>query len=226
MNTKKIAFFLSFVLVTFLLYAQKNVTTFLGIPVDGYKSEMKKKLIEKGFTPKTSDGVEFLEGKFNGSDVRLFIETNNNLVYRIALCDVNMLNEADIRIRFNTLVSQFERNQRYYTPDSAQIISEDEDISYGMLVKNKVYEASFCQKDDSLLVKNEVLEKLNKKYSKDQLDNPNDDVAQDVASIIINDTLNSMFKRHVWFKICDFYGKFYITMYYDNIRNQADGEDL
>ena len=32
------------------MYAQKDVTKFLGIPVDGTKSEMIKKLKEKGFT--------------------------------------------------------------------------------------------------------------------------------------------------------------------------------
>ena len=29
--------------------AQNDVTTFLGIPVDGFKSEMKQKLVSKGF---------------------------------------------------------------------------------------------------------------------------------------------------------------------------------
>ena len=31
------------------MLAQKDVTKFLGIPVDGTKAEMKKKLQEKGF---------------------------------------------------------------------------------------------------------------------------------------------------------------------------------
>ena len=34
------------------IYAQKDVTTFLGIPIDGFKSEMKQKLIAKGYSPK------------------------------------------------------------------------------------------------------------------------------------------------------------------------------
>lgn len=29
-------------LVTFAMFAQEDVTTFLGIPVDGYKAEMRK----------------------------------------------------------------------------------------------------------------------------------------------------------------------------------------
>ena len=37
-------------LVSVSANAQKDVTKFLGIPVDGSKTEMKKKLIEKGFT--------------------------------------------------------------------------------------------------------------------------------------------------------------------------------
>ena len=34
-------------LVSMTATAQKDVTKFLGIPIDGYKSEMKKKLILK-----------------------------------------------------------------------------------------------------------------------------------------------------------------------------------
>lgn len=49
--------------------AQNDVTTFLGIPVDGFKSEMKQKLVSKGFVPKKVGTNEFLEGEFNGTDV-------------------------------------------------------------------------------------------------------------------------------------------------------------
>lgn len=86
--------------------AQNDVTTFLGIPVDGFKSEMKQKLVSKGFVPKKVGANEFLEGEFNGTDVHVYIATNNNKVYRIMLCDANTQNEANIKIRFNKLVSQ------------------------------------------------------------------------------------------------------------------------
>jgi len=61
------------------LYAQKDVTEFLGIPVDGYKSEMIEKLKAKGFTinPDTKD---VLDGEFNGTNVYIFTGTNNNKV--------------------------------------------------------------------------------------------------------------------------------------------------
>ena len=33
-------------------------------------------------------------------------------------------------------------------------------------------------------------------------------------------------KNRVWFTIGQFYGKYHLTIYYDNGYNQADGEDL
>ena len=33
-------------------------------------------------------------------------------------------------------------------------------------------------------------------------------------------------KKSVWFTISEFQGKYYISMFYDNVYNQANGEDL
>lgn len=82
----------------------QNVTTFLGIPVDGTKAEMRRKLIAKGYQPETFGGEEWLTGEFNGKDVQIFIQTNNNKVWRLAVMDENAVDEAQIKIRFNTLV--------------------------------------------------------------------------------------------------------------------------
>ena len=48
---------------------EKDVTKFLGIPVDGYKPAMIEKLKAKGFTSTTWD-KDVLEGEFNGADVQ------------------------------------------------------------------------------------------------------------------------------------------------------------
>ena len=56
-------------LCTAVLQAQeeeKDVTKFLGIPVDGYKPAMIEKLKAKGFTRSTWD-KDALEGEFNGT---------------------------------------------------------------------------------------------------------------------------------------------------------------
>ncbi len=64
-------------LLSIAAWAQKDVTQFLGIPVDGSKSEMIRKLKAKGFTsdPYKSD---LLKGEFNGRDVEIHVVTNNN----------------------------------------------------------------------------------------------------------------------------------------------------
>src|SRR5688572_8845219 len=111
-------------------YAQKDITQFLGIPVDGYKPEMIKKLKSKGFTinPHKED---ILDGEFNGRDVNIFIATNNNKVWRIAVADANTMSEGNIKIRFNNLCQQFQNNKNYLSLADSTIqkytIPEDED---------------------------------------------------------------------------------------------------
>lgn len=207
------------------IYAQKDVTTFLGIPIDGYKSEMKQKLIAKGYIPKKLGKNEFLEGEFNGVDVRLYIGTNNNKVYRIMVCDANTQSEADIKTRFNRLVSQFENNKRYVSLDD-YTLSETEDISYEMTVHNKKYEAVFYQKVDTVALKEQVRNEILKTYSAEQLENPTEEITKDGIRIATRISMDLIFKKPVWFRICENYGEYYITIFYDNEYNHADGEDL
>lgn len=84
---------------------EKDVTKFLGIPVDGYKPAMIEKLKAKGF--RSIPNADLLEGEFNGTEVYVGVATNNNKVYRIGVIDKNSKNETDIRIRFNLLCRQF-----------------------------------------------------------------------------------------------------------------------
>lgn len=183
---KKILIALALLLGTTAVAQEKDVTKFLGIPVDGFKSEMIQKLKEKGFVSSAYQD-DVLEGEFNGTEVNVRIGTNNNKVYRICLTDKHTRNEADIKVRFNNLCSQFENNKRYISIGE-QTISEDDDIRYNMSVKNKRYEATFFQKAES-------------------------------------ESANS-FDKCVWFRISEVVGKYYIAMYYDNVLNEANGEDL
>lgn len=218
------------VFLAITMYAQKDVTTFLGIPIDGYKSEMKQKLISKGYIPKKIGDKEYLEGEFNGVDVHIYIVTNKNKVYRIMICDTNTRSEADIKIRFNKLVSQFKNNKRY-TALEDYTLSESEDISFEMNVHKKNYDALFYQlpnmeKMDTLamqeLIRNEIL----KKYSPEQLENPTEEITQEIQSIAMRIGTDLIFKKSVWFRICELHGEYYIAMYYDNEYNHANGEDL
>ena len=146
---KKILSVAFLLMLSVALYAQKEVTKFLGIPVDGSKASMILKLKNKGFVYNTSS--DCLEGEFNGQQVDVFVATNNNKVYRIIVCDKNSCDEGQIKIRYNNLCRQFANNQKY-VPIFADELSESEDISYEMSVHNKQYQAAYAQlpADDNL----------------------------------------------------------------------------
>lgn len=211
--------------------AQNDVTTFLGIPVDGFKSEMKQKLVSKGFVPKKVGTNEFLEGEFNGTDVHVYIATNNNKVYRIMLCDANTQNESNIKIRFNKLVSQFENNKRYTSLDK-YTLSDEENISYEMTVNKKNYDAIFYQlpnmeKIDTLAMQEKIRNQLLSRFTVEEIKNLSEEIKKkEMEQMAIKNTMDLLSMKPVWFRICESYGEYYITMFYDNEYNHANGEDL
>lgn len=201
------------------VYAQSDVTKFLGIPVDGFKDEMISKLKAKGFRSTERD-KDVLEGEFNGYNVNVRVVTNNNKVYRIVVVDVNNVSENDIRIRFNNLCRQFENNSKYTPLSENYIIPDNEDISYEMSVKNKRYEASFSQFHgitDSVV----LAEKIKVRYSLSD-----DRYIKSYESYKKFYSIEKKYENAVWFLIREIYGKYYICMYYDNECNRAKGEDL
>ena len=208
-----------------ITYAQKDVTQFLGIPVDGNKTEMINKLKSKGFTI-NQNSKEVLDGEFNGTDVSLFIVTNNNKVWRIGVFDINNTDETNIKIRFNNLINQFAKNSKYSKEDDSTLakytIPEDEDISYKMSVENKRYQAIFYQKSlkfDSLIKELALLQ------NKDSLNNKEKEKYTSLISDAFDASLDS-FNKQVWFMIEEDKGKYRIILFYENKYNRDNGEGL
>ena len=227
MHMKKILSIIVLFMISLTLFAQKDVTQFLGIPIDGFKPEMIKKLKEKGYVSSSFD-KNILEGEFNGTQVNIHIATNNNKVCRIMLCDANSIIETDIKIRFNKLCHQFKNNSKYITFDD-YTIPDDEDISYEMSVHNKRYEAIFYQQMsaiDSTQIINELRTVALKKYTEEELANPTEDIKNDIIEMSMSYVMDMVSMKPVWFMISEYYGKYYITMFYDNEYNRANGEDL
>ena len=196
---RKFLTLLAMIAISASVFAQKEVTKFLGIPVDGSPTEMIKKLKAKGFTTDEGcmlavklglidwDEPEVLTGHFNGERVMVFLVVEQNKVWRIYLAETNICDETQIKIRFNTLVRQFENNDKYVPYFKEQTIADDEDISYQMTVNKKEYKAYFVQKGE-------------------------------------DGTIDE--KRMVWFTIVERSDGYYIVMYYENKYNEADGSDL
>ena len=223
---KRIILMMIAMMISFSSFAQnKDVTKFLGIPVDGTKTEMKQKLIAKGFVPKKMGDLEWLEGEFNGRNVNVYICTNNNKVYRIMLADKNTVDEAQIKIHFNNLVKQFENNKRYYAFGDYSL-SDEEDISYEMIVHNKIYAAYYSQNPDFENIDTKVQIAIKEKYSAEEFKNPSETIKKDIADITDKITFDEFSMKPVWFRIVSYNGEYYISMYYDNEYNHANGEDL
>ena len=237
---------LSFIIGIFIMcstvFGQSESTLkFLGIPVDGSKSEMVEILKSKGFEYDSES--DFLIGDFNGRESHIGIVENHGKVYRVVVFDANTYDAGETRIRFNNLIHQFENNDKYFYIFPNDIIPEDEDIHYEILVNKKQYIAEFRYNplygNDELRDRliNEAVEEsklfLEEKKDEKTIDGitygefySDKDNYDQLISAQVSLKVIQMSNSSVWFKIFEHYGKYYIGLYYDNLLNAPNGEDL
>lgn len=142
---------------------------FLGIPIDGSEAQFDAKLKSKGFT--YNPITESYKGQFNGSSVNVIIHTNHNLVDRVYVAFPDQT-EENIRIEFNRLLAQFKNNDKYMDLCMNEEISDDDDISYEMIVNKKRYQATFNYFDfdrDPIAFMDALLDKFSEFYTAEQL---------------------------------------------------------
>lgn len=225
---RKLFIFLMTAFFAVNVMAENFPTEFLGIPVDGSKQEMIRKLRAKGFTYHSDD--DCLSGEFNGTDVYIYIRTNNNKVYRVMVAEANTFSEGQIRIRFNNLMKQFKDNSKYISSAINQdVIPKDEDISYEMAVNNKDYTGSFYQLSHPvdttrmMVDARQFAQQLSSIYTQEEIETN----AESIGEVSLLLAICKQFeKNNVWFKIMEYNGKYYIAIFYDNNYNKANGEDL
>lgn len=224
---KRIFTILAAVCMAASMMAETYPTKFLGIPIDGTKEEMIRKIQAKGFTLHREYGQEYLSGEFNGSEVHIYVATNNNKVYRIMVSDQKMCTEGQIRISFNNLMQQFQDNSKYLPYVIGQtFIPIEEDISYEMTVKSKLYDAKFVQithEADTSILQQDMLNVL-QDIPTSLLQELEPDVLANYC--FANACIKQYEKNMVWFRIYEYKGEYYLTIYYDNLYNKANGEDL
>ena len=240
---KLLSFVIGILIMCSTVFGQSESTLkFLGIPVDGSKPKMIRALKSKGFEYDSESG--FLIGNFNGRESHIGIVENHGKVYRVVVFDADTCNAEEIRIRFNNLIHQFENsNGKYYYIFPNEMIPEDEDIHYEILVNKKEYIAEFRYNPlygndelrDELI--NEAVEesKLSIEETKDEkaigditygeFYSDKDNYDRLISSIVRSKVIQ-MSNSSVWFNIFEFYGKYYIGLYYDNLLNAPNGEDL
>ncbi len=204
---KKFIGFAAVLLFSAVLYAQKDVTEFLGIPVDGTKQQMIENLKAKGFVYDSQADV--LSGEFNGEDVSISIQTQGNKVWRVVVIDKIPRDETQIKIRFNKLVRQFENKESYLECKAPywaydikasalqegllskeeipeifddflydQKISDNENIGNGIMINKKKYQALFHQLSKSI---DEDAEEVVNKFQKELKELQNSDEYKEVT---------------------------------------------
>ena len=235
---KKLVFALLMLLTLSMNAQEKDVVKFMGIPVDGTKSEMISQLKKKGFTYNREN--DWMEGRFNGEQVEVIVHTNNDIVDRIMVVTANPVSETDIKIKFNNLVRQFENNEKYFSSDEDQLIGDDVDISYEMSVKSKRFEASFHQCYTKAEVE-EIKQMFYNNYDvimENMANSPElkeagisfDGNKEDNVSIIAAIYgFSYIINNDVWFMISESkirYNYYNINIFYDNLYNRPNGEDL
>lgn len=230
---KRVIFIFSAAIIAVSVVAQGLPTKFLGIPIDGTKQEMIQKIQEKGFS--YDQEHDCLIGEFNGAQVHVFVVTNGNKVWRVMVSEVNKYPEGEIRMRFNELLRQFRKNKKYIPLNDEDFrLSSDEDLSYEMTVHKKRYSAEFLQithEIDTAYIYATLLENLKAKSEQMGVENAINELNESQLQNLLLPMfklacLYAFEKNEVWFIINQFYGKYDLTIYYDNGYNKADGEYL
>lgn len=229
---KQLFIILAAVMMTASVMAENYPTKFLGIPIDGTKEEMIRKIQAKGYTYHNEYGQEYLTGEFNGEEVAIAIRTNKGKVCQIIVTERKTYTEGFIRIKFNNLMQQFEENPRYFSASMDQShLDDNEKISYEIAAHNKLYRAYFLQKTHALdtaiwmkdmdRIAREVVEQL---ADRDSISEREKDL---VGQYIEQKAARQQYLNNiVWFQILSDGAKYRIALYYDNRNNQANGEDL
>ena len=238
---KKLIAILVLALCSFTLVAQnpnEGTLRFLGIPIDGSKSQMIEQIKAKGFT--FNSYRDCLQGQFNGKNVDVYVVDNHGITYRVFVAFPET-DEYEIRSEFNHLLSQFMRNDKYVPMKECEEIDQKEDISYEMSVHNKKYAASFSYISPDVFTPEQTakIHEFVEKY-KTMSEEETQQYLESMAASFYPDSSNaspddimlamnrvaSILSGNVWFRIIREGVDYQIGLYYDNIKNMPNGEDL
>lgn len=225
-------------LTSFAQNSNEGTIKFLGIPIDGPKAKLVEKIKEKGFYKKTYG--EALVGQFNGKTVEVYVADNHGTAYRVFV-SFPETNEYNIRSEYNHLLAQFMRNDKYLPMDEFEEIDTKEDISYEMSIHNKKYGAGFAYISPDLFTteQNKAIHELFEKaktMSQDDVSKLSEEFSNsfygdsnistpEEALAAMNKFL-SILTGNVWFTILRDGSDYNIGLYYDNVKNMPNGEDL
>ena len=214
---------------SFVCNAQTPIK-FLGIPVDGSKTNMIAQLTAQGF--RYDSLHDCLEGLFNGKESNIMIHENNGVVDRVMVwypVPTSMAKSA-----FNSLLRQFRTSDKYVSED-ANPIPDTENAPYE-LHNGKMYSAvffpdPFVEDGDKELqdyIANTTAKQVIEIVRAGELENPTEDRVEALSNIISTRLIIDNATSAVWFRLVASPSEADCLMYiyYDNLLNQTQQNDL
>lgn len=164
MNTdmKKIVFAFLMTLAPMSLLAQKNITTFMGIPVNGTKSSVVAKLKSRGFV---KDGHDCLKGEIENIPYLVRVMTDRGRVYRISVVEEKGTDDVSLAVaRYNSLLDWFRKDSNYTEYEYNPYIYPSDNLKYEKKIADGWYYAEFFQKEEPQLYSRLVSFRITDEY--------------------------------------------------------------
>ena len=141
--------------------------------------------------------------------------------------------DEDISYEMNVKDKHYEAVY-YQKPDDPNLMQDLEKLASRLERLNSAQQDSltFEQQVEAMVSFFSVLsayDEIFSKYDEDfviQLSSATEESRLAIAMTLMEDIVTIFSNRMVWFTISEKYGKYFISMYYDNVYNKASGEDL
>lgn len=217
-----VVFFLTVCSVLAQVKVSENILSFSGVPINGTKAQIIKSLSTKGF--EYSDLYDHLTGMFNGEEVTLKISTNHGVVDRIIVNYPYCSEGNDTRIKYNMLLSRFNRNDKYICINPRKEVPAEERINRMLSDNSKYYDAVYFylkQGSDPEQWANEYKKEYQKMYNKPLAGLSYEEMEE--ALFCLSNKISEAVSGVVWFTMVS---QHQININYINFKNRPRGEDL
>ena len=205
-----------------LVDTDETALKFVGIPIDGTKEQMIQALASNGF--KHDSYHDYLEGMFNGESVKLQISTNHGIVDRIKVIYPYCSETNDTRVKYNTLLSRFNRNAKYVCVYPRAEVPANEGIYWKLSDNTKYYDAVYFYLHPEVNAKQWVEDfkaEYQKRYNKPLEGLSYEETEEAIFCLPMK--VSAAVSGVVWFTMVD---TNYININYINFKNRPRGEDL
>lgn len=202
--------------------SDETALKFLGLPIGGTKKQMMEALKTRGFN--IDYGNESMTGMFNGEEVKLFLTTNHGIIDKIKVIYPYCSEENDTRIKYNMLLSRFNRNAKYICVNPRAEVPIDEKIYWKLEENNNTYDAIYFYLHPEVNAKDwagKFKQEYQKHYKKPLQSLSYEEMEEALFCLPMN--VSAAVSGVVWFTMTSIH---YININYINFKNRPRGEDL